>query len=79
MAVVEKHPFPLDQMLFMDWRDGHLDDKLKAQNDTLPTFLYAMPFAEDRIFLEETSLVALPPVTSAPLPFDQSSNPAASG
>uniref|UniRef100_A0A7S0N756 lycopene beta-cyclase n=1 Tax=Pyramimonas obovata TaxID=1411642 RepID=A0A7S0N756_9CHLO len=63
LAKVESHPFPLDQMLFMDWRDSHLDEKLKAQNDTLPTFLYAMPFAKDYIFLEETSLVARPPIS----------------
>ena len=28
----------------------------------LPTFLYVMPFSKDRIFLEETSLVARPAV-----------------
>jgi hypothetical protein len=28
----------------------------------LPTFLYAMPFSDTRIFLEETSLVARPAV-----------------
>jgi lycopene beta-cyclase len=31
---VEAHPFPVDQMLFMDWRDDHLDahPDLKASN-----------------------------------------------
>jgi lycopene cyclase-like protein len=43
---VESHPFPLDTMLFMDWRDDHLDDAYKSVNDILPTFLYAMPFSK---------------------------------
>lgn len=30
------------------------------RNSRIPTFLYAMPFSSDRIFLEETSLVARP-------------------
>jgi lycopene beta-cyclase len=108
MCEVESHPFPLDQMLFMDWRayvsrrspagrsmlsnmlagypssapgthwrrkDGndfrarcgaacsdHLNAESQAKNEALPTFLYAMPFDEHRIFLEETSLVARPEV-----------------
>jgi hypothetical protein len=33
-------------MLFMDWRDDHLhgSPQLRAGNEVLPTFLYAMPF-----------------------------------
>eukprot|EP00890_Picochlorum_soloecismus_P003143 jgi/Picsp_1/382/NSC_00380-R1_lycopene beta cyclase len=59
---VESHPFDVDKMLFMDWRDDHLDNypDLKKSNARLPTFLYAMPFSETKIFLEETSLVARP-------------------
>lgn len=55
-------------MLFMDWRDSHLDKHpdLKERNQALPTFLYAMPFSKKRIFFEETSLVARPPI-----PFDE--------
>ena len=34
----------------------------QASNRKLPTFLYAMPFSDTRIFLEETSLVARPAV-----------------
>ena len=62
LAEVEEHPFDLDKMLFMDWRDSHLskDETLKKRNSDIPTFLYAMPFSKDRIFLEETSLVARP-------------------
>ncbi|KAI8463201.1 MAG: chloroplast lycopene beta cyclase precursor [Monoraphidium minutum] len=64
IAEVEGHPFALDTMLFMDWRDDHLAGRpeLREKNAALPTFLYAMPFSENRIFLEETSLVARPAV-----------------
>lgn len=40
----------------------HLNEESQAKNEALPTFLYAMPFDEHRIFLEETSLVARPEV-----------------
>ncbi|XP_073002070.1 lycopene beta cyclase, chloroplastic/chromoplastic [Typha latifolia] len=62
LAEVEEHPFDLDKMVFMDWRDSHLtaNTALKEQNSRIPTFLYAMPFSSTRIFLEETSLVARP-------------------
>ncbi|CAK9231967.1 unnamed protein product [Sphagnum troendelagicum] len=64
VAEVDGHPFDLDKMLFMDWRDSHLrsDKALMEGNSKLPTFLYAMPFSANRIFLEETSLVARPGV-----------------
>ncbi|KAJ8648766.1 hypothetical protein MRB53_001789 [Persea americana] len=62
LAEVEEHPFELDNMVFMDWRDSHLNNnkELKERNGKIPTFLYAMPFSKNRIFLEETSLVARP-------------------
>lgn len=62
LAEVEEHPFDVDKMLFMDWRDSHLKNnmELKERNSRIPTFLYAMPFSSNRIFLEETSLVARP-------------------
>jgi len=63
--VVDSHPYDLDSMMFMDWRDDHLDEELKARNDRLPTFLYVMPYTRNKIFVEETSLVARPFV-----PFD---------
>ncbi|GLT28056.1 hypothetical protein SLA2020_030130 [Shorea laevis] len=64
LAEVEEHPFDLDKMVFMDWRDSHLinNTELKTRNSRIPTFLYAMPFSSNRIFLEETSLVARPGV-----------------
>ncbi|KAF8086250.1 hypothetical protein N665_0630s0001 [Sinapis alba] len=62
IAEVDGHPFDVDKMVFMDWRDRHLDlcPELKERNSKIPTFLYAMPFSSNRIFLEETSLVARP-------------------
>ena len=68
LVEVDKHPFDLDKMLFMDWRDDHLKDlpELRESNSKIPTFLYAMPFSETEIFFEETSLVARPIV-----PFDE--------
>ena len=62
--MVESHPFDTDKMLFMDWRDNYCRDKsaMRESNNKYPTFLYAMPFSENRIFFEETSLVARPAV-----------------
>ncbi|KAK4485497.1 hypothetical protein RD792_008156 [Penstemon davidsonii] len=62
LAEVEEHPFDVNKMVFMDWRDSHLENnkELKERNRKIPTFLYAMPFSSQRIFLEETSLVARP-------------------
>ncbi|KAI3471737.1 hypothetical protein Pfo_028387 [Paulownia fortunei] len=64
LAEVEEHPFDTNKMVFMDWRDSHLNNnkELKERNRRIPTFLYAMPFSSQRIFLEETSLVARPGV-----------------
>ncbi|KAF8376846.1 hypothetical protein HHK36_031482 [Tetracentron sinense] len=39
---------------------GFSSIELKSKNSRIPMFLYAMPFSSDRIFLEETSLVARP-------------------
>eukprot|EP00250_Pteridium_aquilinum_P005280 c15398_g1_i1 orf=88-1599(+) len=64
VAEVDCHPYDVDKMVFMDWRDSHLngDPVAKRGNEQLPTFMYAMPFSSTRIFLEETSLVARPGV-----------------
>ena len=63
-ATVDRHPFALDSMLFMDWRDDHTggSPEMRAANQRVPTFLYAMPFSPTEVFLEETSLVARPAV-----------------
>ncbi|PIN20726.1 Neoxanthin synthase [Handroanthus impetiginosus] len=62
LAKVDSHPFDLDKMVLMDWRDSHLGNEpyLRATNSKLPTFLYVMPFDSNLIFLEETSLVSRP-------------------
>ncbi|KAJ7981193.1 Lycopene beta-cyclase [Quillaja saponaria] len=62
LAEVDDHPFDLDKMVLMDWRDSHLGNEpyLRVSNSRFPTFLYAMPFNSNLIFLEETSLVSRP-------------------
>ncbi|KAK7272235.1 hypothetical protein RJT34_28713 [Clitoria ternatea] len=62
LAEVDDHPFDLDKMVLMDWRDSHLGNEpyLRVSNSKFPTFLYAMPFNSNLIFLEETSLVSRP-------------------
>ncbi|GFP92268.1 capsanthin/capsorubin synthase chromoplast [Phtheirospermum japonicum] len=62
LAEVDSHPFDLDKMVLMDWRDSHLGNEpyLRASNSKLPTFLYVMPFDSNLVFLEETSLVSRP-------------------
>ncbi|OIW14965.1 hypothetical protein TanjilG_30684 [Lupinus angustifolius] len=62
LAEVDEHPFDLDKMVLMDWRDSHLGNEpyMRANNSKFPTFLYAMPFDSNLIFLEETSLVSRP-------------------
>ncbi|MBA0739890.1 hypothetical protein Gogos_013117 [Gossypium gossypioides] len=62
LAEVDSHPFDLDKMVLMDWRDSHLGNEpyLRVNNSKLATFLYAMPFDSNLIFLEETSLVSRP-------------------
>ncbi len=51
---VEGHPWDADQMVFMDNRGGQGDPS---------TFLYAQPMTATRVFVEETSLAAGPPVS----------------
>lgn len=62
LAEVDSHPFDLDKMVLMDWRDSHMGNEpyLRASNSKIPTFLYAMPFDSNLVFLEETSLVSRP-------------------
>ncbi|KAM7271156.1 hypothetical protein ACFE04_030370 [Oxalis oulophora] len=62
LVEVEDHPFDLDKMVLMDWRDSHLGNEpyLRENNSKIPTFLYVMPFDKNLIFLEETSLVSRP-------------------
>nr|ATD53303.1 lycopene beta-cyclase [Dictyopteris undulata] len=66
-------PYDEKAMLFMDYRTDYVSkDDLSAQEakelEEVPTFLYAMPMGQGpegrkRIFFEETSLVARPPIS----------------
>eukprot|EP00752_Nemacystus_decipiens_P009155 g8177.t2 len=66
-------PYDENAMLFMDYRTDYVDKAdLSAEEakglDEIPTFLYAMPMGtapngRKRIFFEETSLVARPPIS----------------
>lgn len=59
LARVDAHPWQPGQAAFMDFSDAHLDP---AAHTGPPTFLYALPLAEDLVFVEETSLAASPAV-----------------
>eukprot|EP00286_Rhodomonas_abbreviata_P001046 CAMPEP_0181288368 /NCGR_PEP_ID=MMETSP1101-20121128/294_1 /TAXON_ID=46948 /ORGANISM="Rhodomonas abbreviata, Strain Caron Lab Isolate" /LENGTH=681 /DNA_ID=CAMNT_0023392483 /DNA_START=185 /DNA_END=2226 /DNA_ORIENTATION=- len=55
------HGFPLNEMLLMDFSTDHLigDTELEGGVDGhVPTFLYAFPYDEHNVFLQETLLVA---------------------
>ena len=56
------HPFPLDKLVLMDYRDGYLGDDAAAvkRNERFPSFMYVMPLSERKIFFEETILVSRP-------------------
>lgn len=54
------HPWPLDEMVLMDFRPPPGSGPSWRQ---LPTFLYAMPYDEEHVFVEETSLVHAAPPT----------------
>lgn len=56
---VSSHPFG-DEVCLMDFDDGPFGGELQA--DRISSFLYALPFGPNRVFVEETSLVARPPV-----------------
>ena len=51
---VDSHPYADAEMSLMDFR------KVPGFDDAEPSFLYAMPVSQQRIFVEETSLVARP-------------------
>nr|ATD53295.1 lycopene beta-cyclase [Petalonia fascia] len=65
-------PYDENAMLFMDYRTDYVDKATLSPEDAqglddIPTFLYAMPMGaapngQRRIFFEETSLVARPPI-----------------
>lgn len=59
-ADVVSHPYQVDQMLLMDFRDDHMqgDAGDSASSAERPTFLYVFPSSPTRAFFEETSVIA---------------------
>ena len=55
-------PYDMEAMTLFDYRTDHFDeDEVALRKATKsPTFMYAMPLKGNRIFFEETSLVARP-------------------
>lgn len=56
-AKVDRHPYPVDRFTMMDFRYEFLKG-----DDYPPTICYIMPFSNDYIFFEETSIVNRPGV-----------------
>lgn len=57
-------PYDKEAMTLFDYRTDHFNDEgdlIKATKD--PTFMYAMPLRDNKVFFEETSLVARPAVS----------------
>lgn len=67
-ADVVSHPYQVDQMLLMDFRDEHMHATPtdRAKSKERPTFLYVFPTSCTRAFFEETSVIAPQAV-----PFDE--------
>jgi lycopene cyclase-like protein len=59
---VEAHPFDLDKLVLMDYRDacGAGDVEAARRNERFPSFMYVMPLSATEIFFEETILVSRP-------------------
>jgi lycopene beta-cyclase len=53
----DEHPFAPGEAVLMDWRDEHL---APSERGGVPTFLYAYPLRDGRLFVEETALAARP-------------------
>jgi lycopene beta-cyclase len=56
-------PYDKEAMTLFDYRTDHFDTKDEGTIDKVersPTFMYAMPLKDNKIFFEETSLVARP-------------------
>ncbi len=64
---VDGHPWSPGEMVLMDWRRlrsaGAQD--LTGDLEAAPTFLYALPFDAEHVFVEETSLAARPGMSLA--------------
>ncbi len=54
-------PYDKEAMTLFDYRTDHFKDESSSQKaENAPTFMYAMPLKGNKIFFEETSLVARP-------------------
>lgn len=54
-------PYDKEAMTLFDYRTDHFKDEDSLQKaENAPTFMYAMPLKDNKIFFEETSLVARP-------------------
>jgi lycopene cyclase-like protein len=62
---VDAHPWAVDRFLMMDWRPAR--GVGASEDGHPPSFLYAMPFGPDHVFVEETSLLSAPAVPFAAL------------
>ncbi|KAL7471928.1 hypothetical protein ACHAXS_012243 [Conticribra weissflogii] len=58
-------PYDKDAMTLFDYRTDHFppDSPEARRAETAPTFMYVMPLNDNRVFFEETSLVARPAVS----------------
>lgn len=58
-------PYDKEAMTLFDYRTDHFDgdEEQKIKATKAPTFMYAMPIEGNKIFFEETSLVARPAVS----------------
>ncbi|XP_031093580.1 lycopene epsilon cyclase, chloroplastic [Ipomoea triloba] len=61
---VENNPYDPSLMVFMDYRD-YVRHKVHSLEAEFPTFLYAMPMSDTRVFFEETCLAS-----KEAMPFD---------
>lgn len=57
-------PYDKEAMTLFDYRTDHFQNDVELQKAQMaPTFMYAMPLKDNRIFFEETSLVARPAIS----------------
>lgn len=57
---VAHHPWPVGEMVLMDWRRIRGGDPRCGDGERHPTFLYALPFSDTEVFVEETVLSSRP-------------------
>lgn len=67
LQLTSPYPYPLDSMLFMDFRDlppsQSSEDEEAPEVANLPTFLYAMPLSPTRVFFEVCCTSSASPAT----------------